>query len=894
MGTRGLDQNQFEYRVSVIIPVYNVEEYLEACLDSLLAQTIPQEEMEVLMINDGSPDGSLGVCLRYALERPNFRVISQENQGVSVARNTGIRNARGRYLLYLDGDDLLSPETVKNVADFFDEHYDEVDVLTYPITFCYTNGQQIPHAHRRDHVLKESGVFDTEETLYINLTTVNVMVKNLGRDNWLYDETLSFHEDEAYLTRIVMTRKRLGYVREAEYLYNLRLAGSATGERENPYYIFEDAMSFYEGLIRQYSADGKVPRYVQTVILNDFEWKIRRDILFPYHYDSAGYSRAVARIRELADALDTDVIMNCPAPFDTAHKFYLLSLKSQCQLSASVNKNQLAVVEALPPVTQDGREFPASQVLYTENKLLIVLSQTRVVGDKLYLLAYLKHVAFSFMEKPQLFAVVDDEREIQVPLFPSQYSCYKTKVQTNLFWAFHFEIDLRQMSTLRFVARLRDRTVETKYWFNSKGILPRIGRYFLCGDSRGVLYENGALRGVDAQSKDLRRARRRFERGLLRHHPKQWLARRYMSAGKQGPVWLYTDAYHAVDNAYVQFQHDFAKQDGVTRYYVCKKDRIDWQSLFTPEQYPYLVERDSPRHKRLFTQAEKILAAFVDRPSYVPFDGVTIAHYWDLFHFEVIYLQHGVMHAELPNMYSKEKVFLVDKIVASTRFEQETFVDKLAFRPQDVLCCGMPRLDKLERPAPEKKLLFAPSWRHYLVGQSGGQWARRANFTSSDYFQEVSGFLTDPRLLSALEKSGYRLEIKLHPNFAMYEPDFRALESSHVAVVDRAELHTYAGCVTDVSSYMYDLFYLGVPVFTHIFDRDRFKAGLHSYRDLCWPMETQYPFYRSGRDELVTLLAQFMDAPAATAEEFQRYVKDMFFPCADSHAEALYQRLIED
>ena len=119
----------FEYQVTVIIPVYNVDRYLEDCLNSLLAQTISQGEMEVLMINDGSTDGSGKICERFAAEHENFKVISQENRGVSAARNAGILNAKGKYLFYLDGDDTLSSETVKNVTDFFDEHYDEVDVV---------------------------------------------------------------------------------------------------------------------------------------------------------------------------------------------------------------------------------------------------------------------------------------------------------------------------------------------------------------------------------------------------------------------------------------------------------------------------------------------------------------------------------------------------------------------------------------------------------------------------------------------------------------------------------------------------------------------------------------------------------------------------------------------
>ena len=132
-------EDGFEYQVTVIIPVYNVQDYLREALDSLLAQTIPQLKMEVLMVNDGSVDESLAICEEYAEKYPNFKVLSQENQGVSAARNNGIRNAKGKYLMYLDGDDTLSPETVKNVTDFFDKHYEDVDIVSYPRLFCYVN-----------------------------------------------------------------------------------------------------------------------------------------------------------------------------------------------------------------------------------------------------------------------------------------------------------------------------------------------------------------------------------------------------------------------------------------------------------------------------------------------------------------------------------------------------------------------------------------------------------------------------------------------------------------------------------------------------------------------------------------------------------------------------------
>ena len=73
----------FEYKVSVIVPVYNVSEYLEECLDSLLAQTMSKEEMEILLINDGSTDNSFEICQKYAEENSVFKLFSKENEGAN-------------------------------------------------------------------------------------------------------------------------------------------------------------------------------------------------------------------------------------------------------------------------------------------------------------------------------------------------------------------------------------------------------------------------------------------------------------------------------------------------------------------------------------------------------------------------------------------------------------------------------------------------------------------------------------------------------------------------------------------------------------------------------------------------------------------------------------------
>lgn len=98
--------------LSIIIPIYNVENYLAECLDSVFAQKI--KNMEVVCINDGSTDNSLQIAENYAQRYSNIHVISQNNQGLSAARNTGIRHATGDYVFFLDSDDTLNDASVLN------------------------------------------------------------------------------------------------------------------------------------------------------------------------------------------------------------------------------------------------------------------------------------------------------------------------------------------------------------------------------------------------------------------------------------------------------------------------------------------------------------------------------------------------------------------------------------------------------------------------------------------------------------------------------------------------------------------------------------------------------------------------------------------------------------
>ena len=123
--------------ISIIVPVYRVESYLSRCVDSLLAQTY--QNLEIILVDDGSPDQCPQICEDYAKKEERIHVIHQENRGLSGARNAGIDVAKGEYLAFVDSDDYVSD-------DYIQVMYDAIKATGCAISQCrftYTKGEKL-------------------------------------------------------------------------------------------------------------------------------------------------------------------------------------------------------------------------------------------------------------------------------------------------------------------------------------------------------------------------------------------------------------------------------------------------------------------------------------------------------------------------------------------------------------------------------------------------------------------------------------------------------------------------------------------------------------------------------------------------------------------------------
>lgn len=118
--------------LSIIVPVYNTEKYIKECLDSLVNQDIPKSEYEIICVNDGSTDGSLAILRNYEKAHENIHIIDQTNAGVCVARNRGTEIAKGEYIWYIDADDLIAVNCLKNLCDnYLNNNFDRIIIGNY-------------------------------------------------------------------------------------------------------------------------------------------------------------------------------------------------------------------------------------------------------------------------------------------------------------------------------------------------------------------------------------------------------------------------------------------------------------------------------------------------------------------------------------------------------------------------------------------------------------------------------------------------------------------------------------------------------------------------------------------------------------------------------------------
>lgn len=207
------------YLLSVIIPVYNAAAWLEECLDSITRSVgAAAGEVELLLINDGSGDGSGEICDRYGARHPHVRVFHKENGGVSTARNLGLAQAKGRYLAWVDPDDYVSEEWFPRIREAIDRGEPDVIVMD-SVRFGDGLDRQEVYGRKEGSVDRDLFVADVLRDIRMLSGMPNKVMKAHLFEGITFDTSLPILEDYAAIPEILKRAQTVYYVPRCLYFY---------------------------------------------------------------------------------------------------------------------------------------------------------------------------------------------------------------------------------------------------------------------------------------------------------------------------------------------------------------------------------------------------------------------------------------------------------------------------------------------------------------------------------------------------------------------------------------------------------------------------------------------------------------------------------------------------
>lgn len=238
-------------KLSVIVPVYNTEKYLRECIDSILAQTFT--DFELILVDDGSTDGSGAICDEYAEKDNRIRVIHQENGGVTNARKSGVRCARGMYFSFVDSDDWINPEMLEQMLGKC--VYENADIVICDVYLEYKTKQELVPS-----LIEEGSYYKQElyEKIYptmlmdvrfrragvLGSTCNKVFHKDvLERVFWQVDDSIVYAEDALFCYAALLESSHICVLRKP--LYHYRQHSASAMHQFNGQRRYENALRSY-------------------------------------------------------------------------------------------------------------------------------------------------------------------------------------------------------------------------------------------------------------------------------------------------------------------------------------------------------------------------------------------------------------------------------------------------------------------------------------------------------------------------------------------------------------------------------------------------------------------------------------------------------------------------
>ncbi len=941
----------YPYMFSVIMAVYNTKRFLGEAVDSVLAQDLSgltkfvvggkskrcrervyREVYELILVDDGSTDGSGAICDEYAAQYEQVKVIHKPNGGVSSARNEGIRAATGKYFNFMDSDDKFSENVMECCFKCFEKWYDGTEIITFPSKFF--------GAAEGDHWLNNkfsggSRVIDLWRACDYSLVFVNASMfkAETVKGKFWFDEQLKTGEDVKFIYTLLLSgNAQIGVVSECTYWYRRRNAGdfSAIQESKKNINFYTAVLSRMMKWLIQTAREkyGFIPEYVQTMLAQQLQWRYCQD-------EKAEIARSVLNenqfeeykqnLTELWNCIDDAVILRQRKIYQE-QKAYILSSKTGTPIRRMSNSGDVLYFCG-------NRLVGSASAFYVRLEFMTIADQQLHLEG--YAMSYERDAAFYLRVNDGAFLPLQPvERDKNIytlgepVFFSTAFRCsvpldrsvpqYSVGIYEKIDGQYIKKKDIRYHKTMPLSKPFSNSYYQKDGWFvrmkqhelkiqnaayidsDEQTALMRYERAFLRQVERKLLEQEAKLESTDEgpEKDELAEKTAALRDALaLRREMVPALEERRRTPHKK--LWLLSDrSTVAGDNGEALFLYLTRKDDPeVEVWFAVNDDSPDYERL---RKEGNVVARNSREYLKLHLMADCIISSQADDYVFNPFqpDGTSSVFRDLLTDKPFVFLQHGITIHDISswlNRYNKN----IGGFITAAVPECQSILDYEYYYPeQNVWLTGFPRYDRLYRDE-KKYITVMPTWRRNLTKQekeNRGDFVLQDSFADSSYFRFYNSLLSDKRLLAAAETYGYTVCFKPHP--ALMDGVNQFNHGSRVSFMEREmpyrEIFAESNLVvTDYSSAIMDFAYLRKPVVYCQFDREEFYDG-QVYT------EGYFDYERDGFGEVTYDLDSLVDAiidymkNGCQVKPMYRQRMDRFFAFNDqNNCERVYQKLKE-
>lgn len=881
---------KYNYKFSIIIPIYNVEEYLEETILSVVNQTIGfKKNIQMILVNDGSPDNSENICLKYKRLYPNNIIyIKQKKAGVSAARNKGLKYATGEIINFLDSDDKWENTVFEEVYRTYLNN-NNVKIFSCKMKYfdAYKGNHPLNYKYKKNKIIDI--LLDWE---YPQLSGCSVFIHRDAIRNYRFDTKIKYSEDNKFINEIILEEKKYMVLKNPVYYYRRRLNGSSAIQNvlNSKEHFMITPINIYKYLydlsIKKY---GKVIKYIQNIIMYEYQWRIKE--MIPDIMSSEEIKEYKNISINLLKEIDDDIILLSKNLWND-YKTYIFELKYNFNIfDKCFYDNGLLKYNEL-------------KVYNITNESVLNINNINIIDNKIIIAGQINSILKENDYKITV-KINDDEKILKLneSTKKSRYS-FNELLYTNKTFKIEFELNTKY-NEIEFYIQYKDYEplklklnctlfshISTIYSLHHK-----YKNYMTYSEKNKIIVcKNNKIKSFYMELKVLfeilmtktKQSKKAFVYRILYHVYKLFNRKK---------IWLIEDRTSvANDNAMHLFKFiTKQKNKDIKPYFVIDKESKDYKEI---KKYGKVIAYNSLKYKMYFLLSDKIISSQADAWVYNAF-GKSNKYYRDLYNFDFIFLQHGITKDDISswlNYYDKDiKIF-----ITAVKDEYDSIINtpSYAFDNTIVKLTGFPRYDNL---TDESKNIIAimPTWRQYLSGlQVGNTGTREYNseFINSEYYKFYNSLINDKKLLSVMRKKQMKGIFVVHPSLMKNFIDFKGNDIIEIVegFADYQKIFRESKLlISDYSSVPFDFAYLHKPVVYTQFDKETFFAN-HLYDEGYFSYEKNGfgPVVYNYNDTINTII-NYINKDCIIEKKYENRIKEFYTYNDRKNCERVYKEILK-